>query len=337
MFEQDKKTIFSGIQPSGEFTLGNYLGAIKNWAKLQDEYNCIYCIVDMHAITVLQEPAMLRKRSLECTAMTLAAGIDPSRSLLYIQSHVPAHAELAWILNCYSYMGELSRMTQFKDKSSKQGDTIRVGLYDYPVLMAADILLYQTDLVPVGVDQKQHLELARDIAQRFNQQYSPTFKIPEVYLGDSGSKVMSLTEPNKKMSKSDENQNAYILMKDSKDVIISKFKRAVTDSETEIRFDREAKPGVSNLLEIYSCVKNISIADAQREFAGLQGYAELKTAVGESVADCLVPIQNEFERILKDKAYINETLDKSSEYAAYLARKTLDKVKKKIGFYKTDK
>ncbi|MFA0816199.1 MAG: tryptophan--tRNA ligase [Anaerofustis sp.] len=337
MFEQGKKTIFSGIQPSGEFTLGNYLGAIRNWAKLQDEYNCIYCIVDMHAITVLQEPALLRKRTLECTAMTLAAGIDPSRSLLYIQSHVPAHAELCWILNCYSYMGELSRMTQFKDKSAKQGDNIRVGLYDYPVLMAADILLYQTDLVPVGVDQKQHLELARDIAQRFNQQYTPTFKVPEVYLGDSGSKVMSLTEPTKKMSKSDDNANAYILMKDKKDVIVSKFKRAVTDSESEIRFDRENKPGVSNLLEIYSCINNMTIPQAEREFAGLTGYAELKSAVGEAVADCLVPIQSEFERILADKAYLNETLAKSSEYASYLAQKTLDKTKRKIGFYKLEK
>ncbi len=332
MFEQEKKIIFSGIQPSGEFTLGNYLGAIKNWAVLQESYNCIYCIVDMHAITVLQKPAELRKRTLECAAMLLASGIDPELSLLYIQSHVPAHAELSWILNCYAYMGELSRMTQFKDKSSKQGENIRVGLYDYPVLMAADILLYQSDLVPVGIDQKQHMELTRDIAQRFNQQYSPTFKVPEVYLGEKGSKVMSLTDPTKKMSKSDDNANAYILMKDKKDVIISKFKKAVTDSEKEIRFDPENKAGISNLLEIYSCVQNISIKEAEKEFAS-KGYAELKVGVGEAVADGLAPIQEEFERLLKDKAYINEILEKSSETADYLAQKTLRKVKKKVGFY----
>ena len=332
MFEQEKKIIFSGIQPSGEFTLGNYLGAIKNWAVLQESYNCIYCIVDMHAITVLQKPAELRKRTLECAAMLLASGIDPELSLLYIQSHVPAHAELSWILNCYAYMGELSRMTQFKDKSSKQGENIRVGLYDYPVLMAADILLYQSDLVPVGIDQKQHMELTRDIAQRFNQQYSPTFKVPEVYLGEKGSKVMSLTDPTKKMSKSDDNANAYILMKDKRDVIISKFKKAVTDSEKEIRFDPKNKAGISNLLEIYSCVQNISIKEAEKEFA-MQGYAELKVGVGEAVADSLAPIQEEFERLLKDKAYINGILEKSSKSADCLAQKTLRKVKKKVGFY----
>lgn len=333
MFDENKKIIFSGIQPSGEFTLGNYLGAIKNWAKLQEEYNCIYCIVDMHAITVLQEPSELRRRSLECSAMVLASGIDPQKTVLYIQSHVAAHAELCWILNCYSYMGELSRMTQFKDKSAKQGENIRVGLYDYPVLMAADILLYQSDLVPVGVDQKQHLELSRDIAQRFNQQYSPTFKVPEGYFGQAGSRIMSLTDPTKKMSKSDENANAYILMKDKKDVIISKFKRAVTDSETDIRYDKENKPGISNLLEIYSCINEGSIEDAQKEFADF-GYGEFKLAVGEAVADKLAPIQNEFERILKDKDYVNKVLKESSEYASYMSKKTLDKVKKKIGFYK---
>lgn len=333
MFDENKKIIFSGIQPSGEFTLGNYLGAIKNWAKLQEDYNCIYCIVDMHAITVLQEPSELRRRSLECSAMVLASGIDPQKTVLYIQSHVAAHAELCWILNCYSYMGELSRMTQFKDKSAKQGENIRVGLYDYPVLMAADILLYQSDLVPVGVDQKQHLELSRDIAQRFNQQYSPTFKVPEGYFGQAGSRIMSLTDPTKKMSKSDENANAYILMKDKKDVIISKFKRAVTDSETDIRYDKENKPGISNLLEIYSCINERSIEDAQKEFVDL-GYGEFKLAVGEAVADKLAPIQSEFERIVKDKDYVNKVLKESSEYASYMSKKTLDKVKKKIGFYK---
>ncbi len=332
MFEEKKKIIFSGIQPSGEFTLGNYLGAIKNWAKLQEEYNCVYCIVDMHAITVLQEPADLRRRSLECSAMLLAAGIDPGKSLLFLQSHVSAHAELCWILNCYAYMGELSRMTQFKDKSAKQ-ENIRVGLYDYPVLMAADILLYQSDLVPVGNDQRQHLELTRDIAQRFNQQYSETLKVPEAYFGEAGSRIMSLTEPTKKMSKSDENANAYILMKDKKDVIISKFKRAVTDSDTEIRFDRENKPGISNLLEIYSCITDKSISDTEKEFSN-QGYAVLKMAVGETVADKLAPIQAEFERISKDKDYVNGILKKSSDFASYMASKTLDKVKRKVGFYR---
>lgn len=337
MFDKEKKINFSGIQPSGEFTIGNYFGAIKNWVTTQDIYNCIYMIADMHAITVLQDPATLRRRSFEGVAMLLAAGIDPQKSLLFVQSTVPAHAELSWILNCYSYMGEMSRMTQFKDKSAKlNNDSIRVGLFDYPVLMAADILLYQTDLVPVGLDQKQHIEITRAIAQRFNQQYSETFKMPEGDYGDTGAKLMSLANPEKKMSKSDENANAYVLMKDKRDVIISKFKKAVTDSETVVRYDKENKPGISNLLEIYSCAKGISIAAAEAEFAGAN-YGDFKLAVGTAVADALEPIQNEFEHLISDKAYVNDTLKAGAEYASHLAGRTLEKVKRKVGFYNYSK
>lgn len=332
MFDKDKKLIFSGIQPSGEFTIGNYFGAIKNWVKLQDEYNCIYCLADMHAITVAQVPADLRRRTLECSAMLIASGIDPEKSLLFVQSHVAAHAELCWILNCNSYMGEMSRMTQYKDKSAKQGENIRVGLFDYPVLMAADILLYNADLVPVGDDQTQHLELARNIAERFNNNYSPTFVVPEGYFSENGSRVMSLADPHKKMSKSDENKNAFILMKDNKDIIISKFKKAVTDSGCEIIFDRENKPGISNLLEIYASACEISVDAAQKEFEN-SSYAEFKLAVGEAVADALAPIQSEYERIMKDKDFIDSVFAKSAGEASYIASKVLTKVKKKVGFY----
>ena len=329
---EDKKTILSGIQPSGEFTIGNYFGAIKNWVERQDDYNCIYFIADMHAITVNQVPAMLRKRSFECAAMLLASGIDPNKSLLFVQSHVHQHAELGWILNCFSHMGELSRMTQYKDKSKNQGDNIKVGLFDYPVLMAADILLYQADLVPVGDDQKQHLELTRTIANRFNNTFSPTFKLPDGYYGENGARIMSLQDPNKKMSKSDENKNGFISMIDKKDVIMAKCKRAVTDSDTQIIYDKENKPGVSNLLEIYSCATNKTIEEAVKDFEG-KNYAYLKTAVGESIADRLTPIQDEFERLCKEKTYVNEVLQKSEEQASYIANKTLRKVKKKVGFY----
>lgn len=330
--DDGKKSILSGIQPSGEFTLGNYFGAIKNWTKLQEEFDCIYFIADMHAITVPQVPADLRRRTIECTAMLLASGVDPKKSPVFVQSHVGAHAELCWIFNCLSYMGEMSRMTQFKDKSAKQGENIRVGLFDYPVLMAADILLYNPDLVPVGNDQTQHLELARNLAERFNFNYSETFKVPEGYYGKNGSRIMSLADPTKKMSKSDENANGYILMKDKKDVIISKFKKAVTDSGSEIIFDRDNKPGISNLMEIYGCAAGIGIEEVQREFAG-KSYAEFKLAVGETVADALAPIQNEFERISNDKEYINSVLKDGSEQAAKRAYKVLNKVKKKIGYY----
>ena len=292
----------------------------------------MYFIADMHAITVNQVPATLRKRSFECAAMLLASGIDPEKSLLFIQSHVHQHAELGWILNCFTHMGELSRMTQYKDKSKNQGENIKVGLFDYPVLMAADILLYQADLVPVGDDQKQHLELTRTIANRFNNTFSPTFKVPEGYYGESGARIMSLQDPSKKMSKSDENKNGFISMIDKKDVIMAKCKRAVTDSDMNIIYDKENKPGVSNLLEIYSCATNKTIEEAVKDFEG-KNYAYLKTAVGESIADRLTPIQDEFERLCKDKSYVNEVLFKSSEQAGYIANKTLRKVKKKVGFY----
>lgn len=328
----DKKIILSGIQPSGEFTIGNYFGAIKNWVERQDDYNCIYFIANMHAITVEQKAADLRRRTFECAAMLLASGIDPKKSLLFVQSHVPEHAELGWILNCYAHMGELSRMTQYKDKSKKQGNNIKVGLFDYPVLMAADILLYQADLVPVGEDQTQHLELTRDIANRFNNTYSPTFKVPEGYYGESGARIMSLQDPTKKMSKSDTNVNAFVTMNDDRQTIMRKFKRAVTDSDTEIIYDKENKPGVSNLLEIYSCAADKTIEEAVKDFEG-KNYAYLKQAVGESVADRLAPIQDEFARLCKEKKYVNDILLESSKTASYLANKTLRKVKKKIGFY----
>lgn len=330
---EDKKRILSGIQSSGDFTIGNYFGAIKNWVTRQDDYECIYFIADMHAITVSQVPADLRKRTFECAAMLLASGIDPNKSLLFVQSHVKEHAQLQWILNCYTHMGELSRMTQYKDKSKNQGENIKVGLFDYPVLMAADILLYQADLVPVGDDQKQHLELTRDIANRFNTTYSPTFKVPDGYYGENGARIMSLQDPNKKMSKSDINKNGFILMKDNKDIIMSKLKRAVTDSDMNIIYDKENKPGVSNLLEIYSCATNKTIDEAVKDFDG-KNYAYFKEAVGESIADSLIPIQTEFDKLCKDKGYVNEILKKSSETASYLANKTLRKVEKKVGFYK---
>ena len=331
MFDRDKKTSFSGIQPSGEFTIGNYFGAIRNWVDLQKEYNCIYFIADMHSLTVPQVPADLRRRTFECAAMLLASGVDPEKSLLFVQSHVPAHAEMCWILNCNSYMGEMARMTQYKDKSAKQGENIRVGLFDYPVLMAADILLYNSDLVPVGDDQTQHLELARNIAERFNNNYSPTFTVPEAYTLKSGARIMSLADPSRKMSKSDDNHNAFILMKDPRDTIISKFKKAVTDSGHEIIHDRENKPGISNLLEIYACARDLSIDDAVKEFSS-SSYADFKLAVGEAVADRLGPIQDEFSRLVKDKEYVMSILKEGSEKASSIANRVLDKAKRKVGY-----
>ncbi|SHF02853.1 tryptophan--tRNA ligase [Alkalibacter saccharofermentans] len=330
--ESQKKTLYSGIQPSGSFTIGNYFGAIKNWVDLQEDYSCYFCVVDLHALTVPQVPKDLRKNSYESFITLLAAGLDPEKVAIYFQSHVSAHAELAWILNCYSYMGELGRMTQFKDKSQKQGENIRVGLYGYPVLMASDILLYQTDLVPVGEDQKQHLELTRDIANRFNNLYSPTFKVPDPYIGEKGARIMSLQEPSKKMSKSDENSNSFITLRDSKDIIIKKFKRAVTDSDSQVRFDRVEKPGVSNLMEIYSCATDKDFSEIEREFEG-KGYGDFKIAVGEAVADSLQPIQKRFEMLSEDKAYVEEIIKKSTEKTQRAAFKTLSKVKKKVGLY----
>ncbi len=326
-----KKVIFSGIQPTGKITIGNYLGSIKNWIPMQEEFDSIFCVVDMHSITVNQIPAELRKNTYDLLALYLACGLDPQKSILFVQSHVPAHAELAWVLNTITYVGEMNRMTQFKDKSRKHADNINMGLMDYPVLMASDILLYQTDLVPVGIDQKQHVELARDIAQRFNNRYSPTFVVPECYTPKIGAKIMSLQEPTAKMSKSDENENAVVTMLDDKDAIIRKFKRAVTDSDTEVRFDVENKPGVSNLLSIYSCFTGKTIEQAQNEFSG-KGYGDFKIKVAESVIEGIAPIQSEQQRIAKDKAYMDEVLKDGAMRACRIAYKTLDKVYKKVGF-----
>ena len=329
MESDKKKTVFSGIQPSGNLTIGNYLGALRNFSEFTDKYNCLYCVVDQHAITVRQQPAELRRRTYEVLALYIACGLDPEQSILYVQSHVPQHAQLAWVLDCYTMFGELSRMTQFKDKSAKNENNINAGLFTYPVLMAADILLYQTDLVPIGEDQKQHLELTRDIAERFNAVYSDTFVIPEPYM-KPGAKIYSLAEPTKKMSKSDPNENAVIRILDPKDVIIKKFRRAVTDSETEVR--RAAnKEGISNLMTIYSCMTGKSDEEIEAEFKGV-GYGEFKTAVGEACAYELEPIQKRYAEILADKAYLESVMKTNAEKAAYLARKTLSKVYRKVGF-----
>ncbi len=327
--QDGKKTIFSGIQPSGGLTLGNYLGAVKNWAALQDEYNCYYCVVDLHAITVRQDPAELRKRTLDVLCLLIAAGLDPDKNVLYMQSHVPCHAELAWILNCYAYMGELSRMTQFKEKSQRAGENIGVGLFTYPCLMAADILLYQADLVPVGVDQKQHIELTRDVAERFNAIYGEVFTIPEPYIPKTGAKIMSLAEPEKKMSKSDGNENAYISLMDPPEAVTRKIKRAVTDSGGEITYSAD-KPGVSNLLTIYSCVSGKSIEEGEKEFSGL-GYGALKERTAQAVVSCLEPLQKRYNEIRSDKAFLTGVMQRNSEKAARVAQKTLQKAHKKIG------
>lgn len=325
-----KPVIFSGIQPSGTFTLGNYLGAVRNWGKLQDDYNCAYCIVNQHAITVRQDPQTLKKNTLSAYALMLASGIDPKRSIPFIQSHVPAHAELAWVLNCYTQFGELGRMTQFKDKSAKHADNINAGLFTYPALMAADILLYQTDLVPVGIDQKQHLELTRDIAIRFNNLYGNVFRLPEPYIPKTSAKIMSLADPTKKMSKSDDNPNGYISMLDPPDTIIKKFKRAVTDSDTEIVY-REGKDGINNLISIYHAITGKSFDEIAALFAG-KGYGDFKVAVGELVAEELRPIQEEYSRLMQDKAYLEASYKEGAEKAQSIARRTLDKVYKKLGF-----
>ena len=327
----ENKVMYSAVQPSGNLTIGNYVGAISNWVRLQSEYDCYFAIANMHSITVRQEPAELRRRTLEVAALYLACGIDPEKCTLYVQSQVPQHAELSWVLNTVTYVGEMQRMTQFKDKSQKHADNINMGLMDYPVLMAADILLYQTDLVPVGLDQKQHVEIARDVAIRFNNRYGETFRVPEALLGKTGAKIMSLQEPDKKMSKSDENVNASIYLADDKDTIIRKFKRAVTDSESEVRFAAEKK-GVSNLISIYSIFTKKSVEEVEREFAG-KGYGDFKLAVGEAVADALAPVQAEQKRLLADKAYLNGVLASGAERAFKTARRTLGKVYRKVGFY----
>lgn len=325
-----KKTIFSGVQPSGTLTIGNYIGALRNFVTLQEEYNCLYCIVDLHAITVRQVPADLRRRSLELAAIYLASGLDPEKNLIYCQSHVSGHAELAWILNCFTYMGELSRMTQFKDKSSRQGENINAGLFTYPVLMAADILLFQSDLVPVGSDQKQHLELCRDVAARFNAIHEGAFTIPEPYIPKVGSRIMSLQDPTRKMSKSDAPET-HISLLDAPDVIRRKIKRAVTDSDGEIRFDVEQKPGVSNLLSIISALEGISVETVSAQLAG-QGYGKLKERTAECVIGTLEPLQAKFNALMGDKTYLQSILVQNAEKANAMAQRTLRKVQKKVGF-----
>ncbi len=326
----DKKLIFSAIQPTGTFTLGNYIGAVRNWGPLQEQYNCIYCVADLHAITVKQEPAKLRQNTLAAYALLMACGLDPERSILFIQSHAHTHNDLNWLLCCNTQFGELSRMTQFKDKSQKHPDDVNAGLFTYPSLMAADILAYNADLVPVGVDQKQHLELARNIAQRFNQRYGDFFKLPEPYITEVGAKIMSLQDPTKKMSKSDENVNACILILDDKDTIVRKFKRAVTDSEAEVAF-REGKDGINNLMSIYSCVTGKDYAAIEAEFAG-KGYGDFKLAVGEAVADSLEPVRTEFARLINDKAYLKECYTKGAEKAMKISSRIVSKAYHKVGF-----
>lgn len=326
----NKKMLFSGMQATGNLTLGNYVGALKNWVTLNEEYECFFSVVDMHSITVRQNPAELRKRARMLLTLYIAAGLDPEKNCIYYQSHVSGHAELAWILNCYTYMGELSRMTQFKDKSEKHSDNINAGLFTYPTLMASDILLFQADVVPVGVDQKQHLELTRDIANRFNGIYGDVFTVPEPYIGKVGAKIMSLQDPTKKMSKSDENPNASIYLLDDTDTIIRKFKRAVTDSGSEVLY-RDDKPGIKNLMDIYTAVSGKSSDEIEKEFDG-RGYGDFKLAVGEAVADTLKPLQMRMDELLKDKAYIDGIIKTNAEKANYVANKTLRKVQKKVGF-----
>ena len=326
----DKKIVFSGVQPSGNLTIGNYLGAIKNFSRFSEEYKTFYCVVDLHAITVRQVPAELRRRTYETLALYMACGLDETKNTLFVQSHVPAHAELGWMLDCYTMFGELSRMTQFKDKSAKNAQNINAGLFTYPTLMAADILLYQTDLVPVGIDQKQHLELARDIAMRFNQIYSDTFTVPEGYISTDTMKIMSLAEPTAKMSKSDPNENAVVYILDDKDTVMRKFKKAVTDSDADVRYS-EDKPGVSNLMTIYKAFSGKSFKEIEREFAG-RGYGDFKLAVGEACADALAPVRDEFARLMKDKAHLEAVMKAGRDEAAFYAQKTMSKVRRKIGF-----
>lgn len=328
--EEKKKVIFSGIQPSGNLTLGNYLGAIKNWVKLQEEYDCYYCVVDLHAITVKQEPKDLRRRTLEVLATYIASGIDPEKNTIFIQSHVSTHAEAAWLLNCNTYIGELFRMTQYKDKSQRYGESVSAGLLTYPVLMAADILLYNADLVPVGKDQKQHLELTRDLAQRFNNLYSPTFTIPEPYISDSGAKIMDLQEPTKKMSKSSDNPNSYILIMDPPEVIRKKINRAVTDSIGKVKYTEE-QLGVKNLITILSVITGMTIEEIEEKYKDL-GYAEFKNDVAEAIISELEPIQNKIKELLEDKKYLEEIYKKGAEKATYVSRKILRKMQKKMGF-----
>lgn len=328
----NEKTVLSLIQPTGTPTLGNYLGALKNWAQMAQDYNCLFGAADLHSLTIRTEPQLLRHRTMELYALLLALELDPEKNIIFVQSHVPAHAQLGWILNCYTQFGEASRMTQFKDKSQKHADNVNVGLFDYPVLMAADILLYQTDYVPIGADQKQHMELARNIADRFNGIYGDVFKTPEPFIGKSGARVMSLQEPEKKMSKSDTNAKSFILVTDTADVIVKKIKSAVTDSEAAVYYSPE-KPGVSNLMDIYSACTGKSREAIEDEFRG-KGYGDFKAAVAEAVVEELRPIQERLAKLQGEKDYLQETAAKGAEKAARIANRTLGKVMKKIGLWK---
>ncbi len=325
-----EKILFSAMQSTGKLTLGNYVGALKNWGKLTEEYRCFYSVADLHSITVRQDPAALRKNARDVLMTYIASGLDPKKNCIYYQSHVSAHAELAWMLDCFTYMGELNRMTQFKDKSAKHADNINAGLFTYPVLMAADILLYQADVVPVGNDQLQHLELARDIALRFNHVYGDVFTVPEPYLGKHGARIKSLQDPTQKMSKSDENPNGCIYILDDHDTIMRKCKRAITDSGSEVLYSDD-KPGIKNLIDIYTSMTGKTPEEVEKEFEG-KGYGEFKTAVGEAVCSELDPVRQEYERLSKDKAYVDALIKENAETARYYAEKTLRKVRKKIGF-----
>lgn len=332
---EKKERVLSAIQPTSVPTLGNYLGALKNWATMSSDYDCIFAVADLHAITVRQDPAKLRKQTLEMYALLLALGLDPEEDIIFVQSHVPQHAELAWILNCYTQFGEASRMTQFKEKSAKHADNINVGLFSYPTLMAADILLYQADYVPVGADQKQHLELARDVADRFNGIYSPTFTVPKPYIGKAGARVMSLQDPTKKMSKSDPNPKASVSLLDTPDDIRKKFKSAVTDSEAKVRY-ADGKDGINNLMGIYSCCTGLDYDAIEKEFDG-KGYGDFKIAVAESVIENIRPVQEKYYELMADKAYIEKCAAEGAMKASYLANKTLSKVMRKVGFWQIKK
>lgn len=328
--EKERKVLYSGMQATGKLTIGNYIGALKNWVNLHEDYDCFFGVMDLHSLTVRQNPTEFKQNARRIYTQYVAAGLDPKKNCIYFQSHVPAHAELGWVLDCFTYMGELNRMTQFKDKSAKHADNINAGLFTYPALMAADILLYQADLVPIGADQKQHLEICRDLAERFNNIYGDVFTIPEGFIAKNGARIMSLAEPTKKMSKSDENVNATIYLVDDRDTIIRKFKKAVTDSDAEVRYDVENKPGVSNLMDIYGVVTGKTMDEVAREFEG-KGYGDFKLAVGESVADMLEPFHQRCAELEQDKTFINECIKENAEKASYFANKTLRKVHKKLG------
>ena len=325
-----KEIILSGIQSTGNLTLGNYLGAITNFVKMQDDYDCYYMIADLHSLTIRNNPEELRQNTLKVLALYLASGINPEKSTIFIQSHVPEHTGLSWVLNCYTYMGELSRMTQFKDKSAKHADNINSGLFTYPVLMASDILLYGTDLVPVGEDQKQHLEITRDIAERFNKIYGDTFKVPSPYISKTGARIMGLQDPTSKMSKSSTIPNDTILLIDTPDVILKKIKKAKTDSDGVIKYDIKNKPGISNLLSIYSIISGKKIEELEKEFAG-KTYGEFKNKVGEAIIEELNPIQKRYNEIINDEEYLKLVYSKGAQQAQKLAKKTLQDVYKKIG------